>query len=113
MEKHNFICVKCGECCRWNGYVHLKDSDIKKIADFLEISEKTFIKSFTRLTDDRQGLSLTEKPGGECVFLEGSICGIYEARPEQCRDFPAKWTVEGAENICRGLVFLKKLDGEK
>ncbi|MCK9555294.1 YkgJ family cysteine cluster protein [bacterium] len=113
MTEIPFICVKCGECCRWHGYVHLTDDDIKKMADFLKISEKTFIESFTILTGNRQGLSLKEKACGECVFLEGSLCGIYGARPGQCRDFPGKWTAKGAENICRGLMFRKKLDEKK
>ncbi|MBN2190604.1 MAG: YkgJ family cysteine cluster protein [Candidatus Aureabacteria bacterium] len=113
MAKTPFICVKCGECCRWHGYVHLTADDIKRMADFLKISEKTFIESFTRLTENRQGLSLREKPSGECVFLEESVCGIYSARPGQCRDFPQKWTAKGAENACLGLILMKKLDEKR
>ena len=35
----------------------------------------------------REQLSLREKPGYDCVFWDGG-CGVYEARPLQCRTFP-------------------------
>jgi Fe-S-cluster containining protein len=33
-------------------------------------------------------MSLTEKRNGDCVLLEGKGCGVYAARPKQCRDYP-------------------------
>lgn len=31
-------------------------------------------------------------PGKPCVFLEGTLCGIWEDRPEGCKAFPLKFT---------------------
>ncbi|MCK4948240.1 MAG: YkgJ family cysteine cluster protein [Candidatus Aureabacteria bacterium] len=103
MQPKTFKCMKCGECCSWRGYVHLTREDITRLSDFIEITEGEFINAFTRITEDRQGLSLNERENGECVFLSGSICSVYKARPKQCRNFPTIWSIEGAEALCKGL----------
>ncbi len=77
-------CKQCGSCCRGypNDHVELNKRDIKRLAKFFDID---FNKASARF--DTEG-HLPEEPNGDCVFLEGNICGIYEARPEQCRHFP-------------------------
>ena len=48
----------------------------------------------------RAQLTLKERPGGACEFLDAeNRCRIYAARPRQCRDFPRAWRVAG----CPGL----------
>lgn len=90
-----FICKQCGSCCRWPGYVFLTNEDVAVIAEQIDLAEREFIDSYTRLSSNRGQLSLVEKENGECVFLDGSVCRIYKARPRQCRDFPGIWHVEG------------------
>ncbi|MEW6536031.1 MAG: YkgJ family cysteine cluster protein [Candidatus Auribacterota bacterium] len=88
-------CLQCGNCCRWGGYVHLTDKDIKRIASFLEMEEYDFIQKYTCLTDNRNGLSIIDGDvPGTCVFLESNNCRIYSARPKQCREFPYTWKVD-------------------
>jgi len=57
----------------------------RRLADFLGISENEFTDKY--LSKDESGeYLLKHKP---CCFLEtDGKCGIYEFRPENCRDFP-------------------------
>lgn len=86
-------CKRCGTCCRWSGYVHLTDKDIKRIVSFLDMDEMHFIEAYTCLAGNRQGLSLIEHDDGSCVFFDVStnLCTVYDVRPQQCREFPHRW----------------------
>ena len=98
-----YECQRCTACCRWPGEVRLKEGEIARMAAHRGMSEHDFIQSFTRLTADRRGLSLTEKANGECVFLEGNDCGVQPVKPQQCRDFPNLWNFPGFEKTCRAI----------
>ncbi|HUU82421.1 MAG TPA: YkgJ family cysteine cluster protein [Phycisphaerae bacterium] len=87
----HFECSQCGNCCSGPpGYVWVTKGQIKAIAEFLGREDGTLDKSQLR----RVGLrySLTERPGGDCIFLkrEGDKagCSIYPVRPTQCRTWP-------------------------
>jgi Fe-S-cluster containining protein len=73
------------------------------MAEFVGLGEFDFIQRYTRLRDDRRGLALEEKPGGECIFLEGRDCTVQAVKPQQCRDFPNGWNFPGFEKICRAI----------
>ena len=96
-----YECDRCTACCRWPGQVRLTDPEIRAIAAFLAISEWDFIQQFARLTPDRHGLALQDKPNGECVFLEGHDCRIQSVKPRQCRAFPNLWNFPGFEKVCK------------
>ena len=96
-------CQRCTACCRWPGEVRLDDGEIARMAAFTALSEVEFIQRFTRLAKDRCGLSLDEKPSGECVFLDGRDCSVQPVKPQQCRDFPNLWNFPGFEKICRAI----------
>ncbi len=96
-------CRRCGNCCRWHGWVRVNDEEIGAIARHLGMAEEEFIRCHTVLTGDRRGLSLTERPNGECVFLKNGTpasCMIEAVKPRQCRDFPEKWNFPGWEEEC-------------
>ncbi|MCU0771304.1 MAG: YkgJ family cysteine cluster protein [Verrucomicrobia bacterium] len=96
-------CQRCTACCRWPGQVKLADAEISRLAAFKGLSEHEFIQQFTRLRPDRRGLALEEKPGGECVFLDGNDCAVQPVKPQQCRDFPNLWTTPEAVERCRAI----------
>lgn len=96
----NFKCIRCHACCRQPGYVRLHPEEPDTIAQFLGMDVHTFIERFTRLTRDRQCLSLIEHPDGACIFLTDKGCTIQEAKPLQCKDFPHKWKFSDFEHIC-------------
>ena len=72
------------------------------MAQLQGVSDYDFIQQFTRVRPDRQGLSLIEKPNGECVFLEGTHCRVQPVKPQQCRDFPNLWNFPGYQ-VCRAI----------
>jgi Fe-S-cluster containining protein len=83
--------------------VRLAEGEIARLAAFKGMREVAFIEQFTRLTQDRRGLSLQEKPNGECIFLEGNDCSVQPVKPQQCRDFPNGWNFPGFEKVCHAI----------
>jgi len=83
--------------------VRLTETEISRLAAFKGLAEPEFIQQFTRLTQDRRGLALTEKPNGECIFLADGNCAVQPVKPQQCRDFPNLWNFPGAEKFCRAI----------
>ena len=106
-----FECVRCGECCRIEGQVRLGVADISRLAVFLRESEGGFIERYTRLAADRQGLALTDQPGGACIFLDSGRCQVNEVKPDQCRGFPSQWSNPGWERYCQGAQRLASPTG--
>ena len=106
-----YECQRCTACCRWPGQVKLTANEIARIAVHLGLSEAEFIARHTRLRGDRSGLSLLEKPNGECEFLVGGDCAIQPVKPQQCRDFPNLWNFPGFEQTCRAIP--KELTSEE
>lgn len=99
-----FTCQRCGNCCRGPGDVLLFDGEAPAIARLLGMDLYAFTSACTRLSADRQGLSLTERPDGACVFLApDNTCKIQEAKPRQCRSFPYLWRSVRLANMCAGF----------
>ncbi|MCX7818721.1 MAG: YkgJ family cysteine cluster protein, partial [Kiritimatiellae bacterium] len=86
-----FACECCGACCRWPGLVRLSALDVDRLAAHLRLDPATFVERFCKLAPNRAQLALNERADGACVFLDGRICAVYPARPEQCRAFPLQW----------------------
>lgn len=90
-EGLKFSCTQCGNCCSGGpGYVWLNEADFTNIAAFLQITEDEFSRTYVRRIGNQ--FSLTEKRDYDCVFLKRekgiAFCGIYTARPNQCRTWP-------------------------
>ncbi|MCL1887343.1 MAG: YkgJ family cysteine cluster protein [Kiritimatiellaeota bacterium] len=99
-----FQCAGCGNCCRLPGYVRLRGDEAARIAAFLGEDFDRFIQTQTRLTNDRQHLSLLENERGECVWLTPDArCRIHEVKPAQCRGYPREWRSELLDPLCAAL----------
>jgi Fe-S-cluster containining protein len=81
----------------------LTEEEIRRISAYRGQSEFDFIQQFTRLTKDRRGLALMDKPNGECIFLDGEVCAIQAVKPQQCREFPNLWNFPGFEKVCHAI----------
>ncbi|MFH1034845.1 MAG: YkgJ family cysteine cluster protein [Pseudomonadota bacterium] len=87
-------CLGCGTCCRVSSPT-LYATDLDLIGDgglprsalySLRAGERVHSARLGRsLALDRDLIKLRETPGGGCLLLEGSRCGIYHHRPLQCR----------------------------
>jgi Fe-S-cluster containining protein len=85
-------CHKCNNCCKYStGF--LVEGDSKKIARFLNISEKELKEKFleegekfnTKLLRPKI-LRKNGKPYGECIFLdEKESCTIHKVKPLHCK----------------------------
>ncbi|HTA69717.1 MAG TPA: YkgJ family cysteine cluster protein [Bryobacteraceae bacterium] len=78
-------CTQCANCCRVSE-VGITDRDIEKLAKFLGMSRTEFLRDSTQ-RDDEDGLILKKTEAG-CVFLKDNLCTVYEARPQNCANFP-------------------------
>ena len=89
----DFKCQGCGACCRIkNGIVRVGDDEIRRIAEFLAMSEQAFIDQETELAPDRRGLILKSRPDESCVYLtDDNRCRIHPVKPDKCRTFPFAW----------------------
>jgi Fe-S-cluster containining protein len=100
----DFLCSRCGNCCRVPGVVRLRDGEAETLAAHLGMTVHAFTDRYTRLTGDRSGLSLGERDDGACVFLtDEGLCRINDVKPRQCVEFPRAWRFEGVERICRAM----------
>ncbi len=88
-------CTACGNCCK-TSTTAIGDRDVARLARHLRISREQFLADYTML-DDEGALSLKFSPETGCVFLEGKLCSVYEARPDTCLRYPH--LVRGAGSI--------------
>ncbi len=113
MSELRFECTQCGRCCRNNGefaHVYLNDRESDALAEHLGLDLVAFLERHTFV--DEYGWTQLRTTGARCVFLDVDTnqCGVYEARPTQCRTFPfwretvrdGAWTPEVRE-ICEGV----------
>ena len=101
LKRHNFVerrlkalaeqveasidCTACGNCCRV-ATTQVSERDVERLARFIGCTPAQFVRDYTVETED-EGLILRRTEAG-CVFLDGSMCSVYDARPETCRLFP-------------------------
>lgn len=79
-------CTQCGNCCKV-ATTKVSDRDIERLARYLRIKPSRFLEDYTiQSADEGTILRRTEEQG--CVFLDGTMCTVYDARPETCQRFP-------------------------
>lgn len=96
-----FVCQRCGNCCRWPGFVRIDDLAIARISAFLGIPEQHFIARFTEVLPSRAGLMLQSHPDQSCILYDGNGCLIHPVKPTRCREFPNAWNFPGWREHCK------------
>jgi Fe-S-cluster containining protein len=105
-----FECTGSGKCCVSRdeyGYVYLTLKDRQRMAAYLKIPTRKFTRTYCT---SEGGWFYLKDYTRACRFLEGKRCGVYEARPAQCRTWPfwpenmtpKKWTKE-VQSFCPGV----------
>jgi Fe-S-cluster containining protein len=85
-----FACQGSGKCCTSHGeygFVFLTPDDRKRMAQHLKVSTSAFTRKYCQKYNGAFHLK-EDRINPDCIFLEGKRCGIYEARPTQCRTWP-------------------------
>ena len=80
-------CTACANCCR-HSLVSVNKLEIETIAENLGTTPEAVTRLYTVPDSDAPALPILRSSKDGCVFLEGNLCMIYEARPKACRDFP-------------------------
>jgi Fe-S-cluster containining protein len=78
-------CTQCANCCRL-ATTQVQDRDIERLARYLGLTPKKCKQRYT-VESAEEGRILRRTESG-CIFLEGNLCSIYEARPRTCQLFP-------------------------
>jgi uncharacterized protein len=101
MKRHNFVerrfktiaqdveesidCTSCANCCRV-ATTQITERDVEHLARFLRVKVADFLRDYTEQTEE-EGRILKRNENG-CVFLDGNLCSVYDARPHTCELFP-------------------------
>jgi Fe-S-cluster containining protein len=125
-----FTCTCCGNCCTGGpGYVWISQEEIRRLAVHLNLTPEETVEQHCRKINGKFSLKETRSVSGsyDCTFLKEikpprtsrngntivqakRVCGIYEARPLQCRTWPfwpenleskADWEIETRK--CPGM----------
>ena len=92
-------CTKCANCCR-QIQPHLTDIEVKRIASRLNLSAEALLAK--ELKSDGQGEHVFKaKP---CPMLQGTQCGIYQDRPEDCASYPH---LQHPDFLDRSIMFIE------
>jgi uncharacterized protein len=79
-------CTVCANCCKVAS-VQLSERDVERLARYLRVSRERFLADYT-MHSDQEGLVLRRTRESGCVFLSGTECTVYDARPDICQKFP-------------------------
>ena len=101
LKRHNFVerrfkkiaqdvedatdCTACANCCRV-ATTQVTERDVEHLARFLRVKVADLLRDYTDDTEE-EGRILKRNENG-CVFLDGNLCSVYEARPGTCEHFP-------------------------
>lgn len=101
MKRHNFVerrlkiiakdveektdCTACASCCRV-ATTQITERDAEHLAKYLRVKIGDFLRDYTVETEE-EGRILKRDENG-CVFLDGNLCSVYDARPHACELFP-------------------------
>ena len=83
-----FECQGSGKCCTsrgTHGYVYLTLKDRRRLAKFFNILTARFTREYCKKVG---GWFVLDESKGDCRFLKGKRCSVYEGRPIQCRTWP-------------------------
>jgi len=106
-------CATCqGRCCTGeSGYIYVNKDEIENISKLLKLDIKDFVRDYLYKKGYKYSIKeLKYNDSYECVFYdrESNGCGIYDARPLQCRTFPFwdyyKTRVDELKLECPGII---------
>ncbi len=85
--QHEIDCTACASCCR-HSVVSVGRAEMEEIARRLGLPVDEFVTRHTDPDPDAPARRILRSSRNGCIFLDGNLCSIYEARPKACREFP-------------------------
>jgi uncharacterized protein len=103
-------CTACANCCRV-ATTEVSERDIDRLSRHFRIAPAQVAADYTALDPEDQTRNLKWTEAAGCVFLEGNLCSVYEARPDICRRYPhlvrgngsiasRMWSIVGRAGVC-------------
>lgn len=95
-KKQKYDCLKCPAYCCSYTHIPATKSDIKRLADYFELTPEKAEKKYTKKGDKENPRVLRHTDDEHyitaCMFLDKDTrnCTIYDARPAICREFPTQ-----------------------
>ncbi|HJZ99244.1 MAG TPA: YkgJ family cysteine cluster protein, partial [Candidatus Solibacter sp.] len=79
-------CTQCANCCRM-ATAKVTERDVDRLARHFRIKPERIMAEYV-VESEEEGHILRRRENGECVFLDGYECSVYESRPEVCQRYP-------------------------
>lgn len=77
-------CLSCANCCKTIS-PRFRTPDVARLAKYLRIKETVLVEQYLRVDEDGDYV-VKSSP---CPFLGAdNYCSVYEARPNDCRNYP-------------------------
>jgi Fe-S-cluster containining protein len=76
-------CTQCANCCRTISPC-LEDSDVARLALALGMTVPEVQDTYLQLEEEGG----TWRLPAPCPLLKGNLCSVYDARPDECREYP-------------------------
>ncbi|CAN5485453.1 YkgJ family cysteine cluster protein [soil metagenome] len=77
-------CTVCGNCCR-SLMINVEDADTARLSAHLQLAKEDFYNRYVERSSQGSLAVMNTIP---CHFLHENKCTVYEARPNECREFP-------------------------
>lgn len=77
-------CTECGNCCR-SLMINVDDADAARLSAHLQLEKENFYNRYVERSSQGSLAVMNTIP---CHFLSENKCTVYEARPNECREFP-------------------------
>lgn len=85
--QHQIDCTACANCCRYS-VVSVGHAEIEALSNHLHVHPDQVVERYTDPDPDAPARRILKSGKDGCVFLKGTLCAVYAARPKACRDFP-------------------------
>ena len=79
-------CTQCANCCR-EATAKVTARDVDRLARHFRVKPERIRAEYV-VPDEEEEFVLRRREDGECVFLSGNLCTVYEARPDVCQRYP-------------------------
>lgn len=79
-------CTQCANCCK-SATVTIGERDVERLARYLRTTAAKFLADYTTVSPE-EGRILRRNADSGCIFLDGNLCTVYDARPDTCQRFP-------------------------